>query len=102
MQVFNFLGVSDRWGDGQIITIINTYGRFLQSWPLPMKLILTMDFYGFMVRKHRLIVHVCIPKLGLSIILHIFILRAVSPCTTGLKALFDLSNCTSTAPLPSY
>ena len=29
---------------------------------------------------------------------YVFILSAISPCPTGLKALFNQSNCTGTAP----
>ena len=32
----------------------------------------------------------------------VFILRAISPCTTGLRVLFDPSDCTSTAQLSGY
>ena len=32
----------------------------------------------------------------------VLLLSAISPCTTGLKALFDLSDCTSTTQLLSY
>ena len=40
-------------------------------------------------------VFVCILQL-------IFILSAISPCTTGLKALYDPSYCTSTNQLSDY
>ena len=32
-------------------------------------------------------------------IVFVFILRAISPCTTGLKTLYDPSDCTSTVQL---
>ena len=35
-------------------------------------------------------------------IVFVFILRAISPCTTGLKALYDPFDCTSTVQLSIY
>ena len=35
-------------------------------------------------------------------IVFVFILNAISPCTTGLKVLFDPSDCTSTVQLSNY
>ena len=69
----------------------------IKSWDLT-RIILTLDqsvgLEGYLLEYFIFVVNI--------ILYCVFILSAISPYTTGLKVLYDPSDCTSTVQLPNY